>query len=435
MKQLLNDTAIKNAKPSDKTVKLTDGGGLSLFIEPNGSKRWRYRYKYNGKEQMLSLGIYPAVSLKEARIARDKARELLDQGTNPSTERRQQKQNAIIAQTNTFKAVALLWFERWQKGRDSTYADRAMRQLEKDIFPSIGHKPINDVTTLNIVHLVEGVAKRGALNMAEKAYVKCGQVFDYALTFGYATQNPARMVKLSDIITVPPAINQARIKIGEMPKLLQDIDTYNGNALTRLALRLMSLTFVRTKELIETPWSEIPPYILDTPLSEIDYNNAVWEIPKERMKLPRPHIVPLSRQTVQLLKELHKLSGHNEYLFPSQNLRGKTMSNNTILYALYRMGYHSRMTGHGFRGVASTFLKSDYVLTHVINSMGEKETLEVLRFNPDAVELQLAHVPRSQVEGAYDHSEHLPIRIKMMQYWADYLGKLQKQGETITAKV
>ncbi|SFE41147.1 integrase arm-type DNA-binding domain-containing protein [Nitrosomonas sp. Nm166] len=395
----LNDPIIKAAKPKDKPYKLSDGDGLVLLINPNGSKWWRYRYRFNGKEKMLSIGTYPEVTLKKARDSRVTASDLLTQGIDPSENRKEQKQQEAIAAENSFESVARQWWNHWKHGRTERHAGYTIRRLEADVFPGIGNKPINEITAATLLTVIKKIEARGALDIAKRALTMCGQVFRYAVAHGLAERNPAADIKPSDVLKSTKKTNYASLNEKELPELLRRIDAYDGQPLTKLALQLMAYTFVRTGELIGARWQEI------------DLDKKEWRIPAERMKMKTPHIVPLSLQAITVLEEIKALSTDETLLFPSERRDGKTMSNNTILYAIYRMGYHSRMTGHGFRSIAST----------ILHEQG---------YNHEHIELQLAHSKRDAVSAAYNHALYLEPRARMMQDWADYLEAI-KTGATI----
>ncbi|MDR4519643.1 MAG: tyrosine-type recombinase/integrase [Nitrosomonas sp.] len=390
----LTDPIIKAAKPKEKPYKLSDGQGLTLLIQPNGSKWWRYRYRINGKEKMLSIGTYPNVTLKKAREKRVTADDLLKQSIDPSQHRQEQKQIAAIAAENSFESVARQWWNHWKHARTERHADYVIRRLEADIFPVIGNKPIHSITAPTLLMAIKKIESRGALDIAKRALSTCGQVFRYAVGHGLAERNPAADIKPSDVLKPTRKANYARLDQKDLPELLQKIYEYDGQPLTRIALQLMALTFVRTGELIGARWEEI------------DMTAKQWRIPAERMKMRSPHIVPLSSQSLTLINELRTLALDDILLLPSERRDGKTMSNNTILYALYRLGYHSRMTGHGFRGIAST----------ILHERG---------YNHEYIELQLAHSPRDAVSAAYNHALYLDQRARMMQEWADYLDEIR----------
>ena len=399
----LTDSIIKAAKPKDKKYNLSDGKGLVLFVQPNGQKEWRIRYYFNDKEKMLSLGSYPTISLAAARKEHARFKELLAKGIDPSENRKEEKQQAAIA-ANSFDSVARQWWNHWKHDKTERYAGYTIRRLEADVFPAIGAKPVNDITAAQLIAMIRKVESRGALDIAKRVLTQCGQVMRYAVAHGLAERNPAADIKPADVLKPAKKTNHARLSEKELPELLRKIDGYDGQPLTRLAMQLMALTFVRTGELIGAQWDEI------------DLTKREWRIPAERMKMKTPHIVPLSQQAIAVLEEIRKLAADDVLLFPSERRDGKTMSNNTIIYALYRMGYHSRMTGHGFRGIAST----------ILHEQG---------FNHDHIELQLAHTQRDAVSAAYNHALYLEPRARMMQEWADYLDKLRTGAEVIPFKI
>ena len=396
----LTDPIIKAAKPRDKPYKLSDGDGLVLLIQPNGSRWWRYRYRFNSKEKLLSLGTYPDVTLKSARLLRVTFDDLLKQGIDPSRHRQEQRLAKSLAAENSFESIARFWWSHWKDTKTPRHADYVMRRLEADVFPMIGNKPIAEVTAPILLMVIKQIEARGALDIAKRALSTCGQIFRYAVGHGLAERNPATDVKPSDVLKSIKKTNYARLDQKELPELLRRIEAYDGQPLTKLALQLMALTFVRTGELIGARWDEI----------ELD--KRLWRIPAERMKMRSPHIVPLSSQAIAVLKKIKNLSGYSPLLFPSERGNGRSMSNNTILYALYRMGYHSRMTGHGFRGIAST----------VLHEQG---------YPHEHIELQLAHSPRDAVSASYNHALYLEQRAKMMQWWADYLDELAAGAKVI----
>lgn len=276
----LTDPGIKAAKPKEKAYKLSDGGGLVLLIQPNGSKWWRYRYRFNGKEKMLSIGTYPDVTLKEARLLRVTASDLLKQGIDPSLHRQEQKQLEAIAAENSFESVARLWWNHWKHDKNERHADYTIRRLEADIFPVIGNKPINELTAPTLLLAIKKIEARGALDIAKRALTTCGQIMRYAVAHGLSERNPAADIKPSDVLKPTKKTNYARLDQKELPELLQKIDEYDGQPLTKLALQLMAFAFVRTSELIGARWDEI------------DMAKKEWRIPAERMKMKTPHIVP-----------------------------------------------------------------------------------------------------------------------------------------------
>ena len=386
----LTDSIIKAAKPRDKRYNLPDGKGLTLWVQPDGQKNWRFRYYFQDKEKMLSLGSYPAVSLAAARKEHTRFKQLLIQGIDPSNNRKEQKRKAAIDAANSFESVARLWWNHWKYDKTERHANYTIRRLEADVFSFLGDKPINEITAAMLIAMIRKIEARGALDIAKRVLTMCGQIFRYAVAHDLAERNPAADIKPSDVLKPTKKTNYARLDQKELPGLLRKIDTYDGQPLTKLALQLIALTFVRTSELIGARWIEI------------DLDRKEWRIPAERMKMKTPHIVPLSKQAIAVLNQIRALSADETLLFPSERRDGKSMSNNTILYALYRMGYHSRMTGHGFRGIAST----------ILHEQG---------FNHEHIELQLAHSKRDAVSASYNHALYLEPRARMMQDWAEYL--------------
>jgi integrase len=386
----LTDTAIKKAKPGAKPVKLSDGKGMYLLVSPTGSKLWRWKYRVLGKEKVMALGAYGDVSLAQARDAMVEARKILATGADPMVKRKADKVASRTAAINSFEAVARAWWAHWKPARSEQHAGQVMRRFEANVFPYIGARPVSEILAPELVAMLKAIEKRGVNDLAKRALQTSGQVFRYAIAHGLAKRNPATDIKPSDVLASRQKQNLARIDGKELPQLLRHIEGYKGAATTRLAMKLMALTFVRTTELIGARWSEF------------DLEAARWDIPADRMKMKTPHIVPLSAQTVNLVKTLQLITGHSALLFPGERDHEKSMSNNTILKALERMGYKGRMTGHGFRGVASTLL----------HEMG---------FDHAHIELQLAHQERDEVSAAYNHATYLSQRAKMMQDWADYL--------------
>ena len=400
-KMPLTDTACKKAvcPPDQPRLRLADEKGLYLEATKAG-KYWRWKYRHGGKEKRLALGVYPEVSLAQAREARDDARKVLKTGTDPGQLRREAKAANVADQANTFEAVARLWWEHWRDGKSPRHADYAIRRLESDVFPALGAMPISTITAKHLTRMAKTVQDRGAIDLAHRVLQMSGQVMRYAVAHDLIERNPATDVKPSDTLKSRRKENYARLGEKELPELLRKIEAYQGGPYTRLAMQLMALTFVRTTELIAARWAEF------------DLEAAEWRIPPERMKMKTPHIVPLSPQAVEVVKVLHTLSGGRVLLFPGERDHDKPMSNNTILKALERMGYKGRMTGHGFRGVASTILHEQGYAHH-------------------AIELQLAHQERNEVSAAYNHALYLKERGVMMCEWANHLDKLRRGADVI----
>ncbi len=387
---MLTNTQIRNAKPKEKLYKLSDGRGLYLVVFPTGSKLWQFRYRFDAKDKTASLGKYPEVSLAEARDKCDQLRKKVANDIDPVEAKRVTKQVKKFAQENSFEAVARAWYASWATSRSPRHADYVIRRLEADVFPAIGKRPISEIKAPELVAMMKAIEKRGALDIAKRAFQTTGQVFRYAIAHALAERNPTADIKPSDVLASRRKENYARVDAKELPNLLRKIEGYQGTPVTRLAIKLLALTFVRTGELIGARWEEF------------DLEAAEWRIPAERMKMRTPHIVPLSKQAIQILQVLHGVTAHSKFLFPGERNHSKSISNNTILKALDRMGYKGRMTGHGFRGLASTILH-------------EKD------FDHAHIELQLAHQERNQVSASYNHATYLSQRTKMMQWWANYL--------------
>ncbi|WP_433966550.1 tyrosine-type recombinase/integrase [Tunturiibacter gelidiferens] len=394
----LTDTKIKNAKAKAEAYSVVDGGGLYLRVTPAGGKLWRWSYRFDGKEKLMSLGEYPYISLSDARQKYADARVLLAKDIDPMAQRKAEKTAKKANAENSFQSVATRWMEHWHHEKSPRHVEYVKRRLEADILPVLGSRPIAKIQAPEIVAMVMAIEARGAGVIARRALQTTAQIFRHARVRGYADRNPASEFRPSDILKPVRETNYARIEARELPDLLRRIEIYQGTHVTRLAIKLMALTFLRTSELIEAPWTEF------------DFEAARWDIPAERMKSGKRHIVPLARQTLEVLGVLHDLTGHSEWLFPGDRDPKKCMSNNTILKALERMGYKGAMTGHGFRGLASTILHE-------------------LGYKSEYIELQLAHLKRDKVSDAYDHARYLGPRTTMMHEWADFLEKTQKSGK------
>ncbi|MEX2151065.1 MAG: integrase arm-type DNA-binding domain-containing protein [Steroidobacteraceae bacterium] len=387
---MLTDTQVRGAKSGERARRIADRDGLYLQVDPRGGRYWRFNYRFSGKQKTLALGVYPDVSLAKARVRLGEARELLADGIDPSARKKEV--------TKTFEAVAREWHARWSAHLLGRYADYVLKRLEADVFPSIGRMSPAEIPTSAFRDLVKKIEARGALEIARRVLQNCGQVMRYAVAHDYATRNPVVDVRPSDILRPRKRRHYPRVDAKELPALLHAIDSYVGGEHTRLALKLMSLTFVRTSELIGARWPEFAMAA------------SRWNIPAERMKMKTPHIVPLSTQAKSVLEQLKAISYSRDLVFPGDVNPARPMSGNTILFALYRMGYRGRMTGHGFRGVASTLL----------HERG---------WPHEHIELQLAHQERDEISAAYNHALYLDPRAKMMQAWADHLDGLLRQPE------
>jgi integrase len=410
----LTDAAIRAAKPRAKAVRLFDGGGLYLEIAPSGGRWWRLKYRFGGKEKRVSLGVYPAVPLAGrkdkqtglwidgARDRRDRARQLLAKGIDPSDHRKALKSAQEDRVANSFELVAREWFAKFAPQWAPTHGDKNLRRLERDIFPWLGARPIGDVTAPDLLTAMRRIEGRGVGEAAHRARQICGQVFRYAIATGRVERDPT-----ADLRGALAPVRGRHLAAMTDPKaiggLLRAIDAYEGYLVTKSALRLAPLVFVRPGELRGAEWAEI------------DLERAEWNIAAERMKMRVAHLVPLARQAIEILTELRPLTGGGRYVFPCARTTGRPMSSNAILAALRRMGFpKEQMSGHGFRALARTVLD------------------EVLGVRPDFIEHQLAHAVRDPLGRAYNRTSHLPERRAMMQQWADYLDNLRDGGEVIT---
>ena len=387
----LTDTSIRNAKPEDKQRRIADGKGLTLLIKPNGGKYWRFRYRHSGKEKEISFGVYPEVSLKEARDKCDEARKLLREGIDPSQDRQEAKRQEIIETTNSFEIVAREWLENQKARMTERHAYYVLKRLEGNIFPTLGNRPINTITAPELLSVIRVIEDRGAIDIAKRMNQTFGQILRYAIATGRAERDISS--DLRGALKTRKTENHASLAEKELPEFFAKLENYDGDLQTKLAFKFLVLTFVRTIELRGARWDEI------------NLDKAEWRIPAERMKMSETHIVPLSKQAIAILEELKPMNGHREHVFPNRNKPLTYISENTLLYALYRMGYHSRATTHGFRATAST----------ILNEHG---------FRPDVIERQLAHAERNKVRASYNHAQYLPERREMMQWWADYLDRL-----------
>lgn len=395
----LTDTAIRNAKPQAKPLKLADGDGLYLLLNPNGSKWWRLDYRIDGKRKTLSMGVYPDVSLKLARDRRQEARTLVATGADPGEQRKAQKKAKADVGSNTFEAIAHEWMATRGKEWTASYASKTKSALQRHAFPSVGAKPITEITAPDLLALLRAIESRGIVDMAHRIQQHCGAIFRYAIATGRAIADPVPSLR-GALSTVKQEHYAALTDPAEYAELLRAIDNYRGEATTKAAMQLLALTFQRTKEVRFAEWSQI------------DLAAGLWRIPAEVMKMREAHIVPLSRQAAEVLKNLQPLTGGGRLVLPSSTSRERPISENTVVYALARMGYKGRMTGHGFRSAASTLL----------NEQG---------YRHDVIERQLAHAEKNSVRAAYNRAEYLPERKTMMQDWADYLDKLKAGADVI----
>jgi integrase len=389
----LTDVACRNAKPRAKLYKLSDFGGLCLRVTPTGGKYWVLRYRLDKKQKELSLGVYPTVSLLDARAAREDAKRLLREGGDPAIAKLTQRINASIERAGTFADVASDWFKTKSNRLSDRYAGQIKARLEADIFPDLGKLPINSVTPPQLLRSLKKVQGRGAIETAHRLKQYCSMVFRYGIASGLVERDPA--ADLKDALITGKTESHAAIDASDLPELLKKMadPTIGMGVQTRLAMRFLMLTFVRTTEMTEATWGEF------------DLTKKIWTIPATRMKMDRDHLVPLARQTCEILGTMRKLSS-SEFVFPGHRSLKEPMSNMAILMGLRKMGYKGRMTGHGFRALAMTTLR------------------EVLDYPFDVIDLQLAHAPRSKVRAAYDRAKFIKQRTEMMQAWADYLDEV-----------
>ncbi len=397
----LTDVKVKNAKPSGKPFKLFDGGGLYLLVTQTGGKLWRIKYSFNGKEKLLSIGIYPTLSLSEARDKRHEAKKKIEAGIDPGEEKKSIEASRIATAENTFEKIARECFSKMADVWTTDTIRTNMGRLERDIFPVIGNRPIDDITVKDVLETLQRVESRGTIDSAHRCKTLCSKIFRFAV----ATDRVKHDITTNIQGALKPIARTHRAAIltsDEIAGLLRSIDGYQGTFIVKCALKLAPLLFVRPGELRHAEWVEI------------DFEKALWTIPAGKMKMKQSHIVPLSHQAIAILKELNLLTGNGGYVFPSFRSNDRPMSNNAVLSALRRMGYEKdEMSGHGFRAMARTILD------------------EVLEIRPDFVEHQLAHAVRDPNGRAYNRTSHLTERAKMMQVWADYLDGLKTGSKVI----
>lgn len=400
----LTDLKIKNEKPREKVFKLFDGEGLYLLVTPKGARYWRLKYYFNGKERVLALGVYNTITIADARIKRNVARNMIANGIDPASAKQEKKQSYKVAAENSFETIAREWFAKFSVNWTPKHAARTLRQFEKELFPWLDQQIISEITPLQLLNVLRRIENRGAIETAHRTHQTCSQVFRYAVATGRAERDPATDLRGA----LPPARKKHHASLIEpkaVGELLRAINDYQGHFITKCAMRLAPLFFVRPGELRYAEWSEF------------SFEAAEWRIPAEKMKRRVPHIVPLSTQAMAILRELQPLTDDGQYVFPCIRSPKRPMSENTVNAGLRRLGYtKEEMTGHGFRSMASTLL----------NEQG---------FNRDTIERQLAHAERNNVRAAYNFAEYLTERRKMMQHWADYLDELTKAGKIINFKV
>lgn len=387
---------IRRAKPEAKAYTLGDGQGLSLLVEPNGSKSWRFRYRYAGKPKMISLGVYPTITLAEARARRDEARKIVAEGKNPSEVRKEQKLALRIQSENAFEKIAREWHQMKSAKWSAGYASDIIEAFQNDIFPYVGTRPVGEIKPLELLNVLRKIEKRGALEKMRKVRQRCSEVFRYAIATGRAEFNPA--ADLSSALEVHKSNHFPFLKSDEIPDFLRALDSYAGSRLVQIATKLLMVTGVRTIELRAALWQEF------------DLDNAIWEIPAERMKMRRPHLVPLSTQALGFLNELKSMTGNYRYVFPGRNDPNKPMSEASVNQLIKRIGYAGKLTGHGFRHTLSTILHEN-------------------GFNTAWIEMQLAHVDKNTIRGVYNHAQYIENRKKMMQWYSDFIINLNGEND------
>ncbi|EFK2117110.1 tyrosine-type recombinase/integrase, partial [Escherichia coli] len=392
----LNDMQIRRAKPEAKAYTLGDGQGLPLLVEPNGSKSWRFRYRYAGKPKMISLGVYPTITLAEARARRDEARKIVAEGKNPSEVRKEQKLALRIQSENAFEKIAREWHQMKSAKWSAGYASDIIEAFQNDIFPYVGTRPVGEIKPLELLNVLRKIEKRGALEKMRKVRQRCSEVFRYAIATGRAEFNPA--ADLSSALEVHKSNHFPFLKSDEIPDFLRALDSYAGSRLVQIATKLLMVTGVRTIELRAALWQEF------------DLDNAIWEIPAERMKMRRPHLVPLSTQVLGFLNELKSMTGNYRYVFPGRNDPNKPMSEASVNQLIKRIGYAGKLTGHGFRHTLSTILHEN-------------------GFNTAWIEMQLAHVDKNTIRGVYNHAQYIEDRKKMMQWYSDFIINLNGEND------
>lgn len=388
---MLTDAQVRKIKPIDKKKRYSDEKGLYLEVTPSGGRFWRLKYRFNGRESTLTIGSYPEVSLAQARRVRDEARIQLYNNIDPNAAKNQR-----LDQTDKSKLFKVLAMEWMQDRKDAITEGTYLRDLsvfEKDLFPALGDMPIDQIKGKDVLACAKKIEERGALEMAKRSIPLTGRIFRYAIRKGIIENDPTP--HLQEALKPRKVKHMARLDISEFPPFLERMDRYHGSILVKTALQLMTLTFVRTAELINMEWNEI------------DFDNHLWRIPAYKMKMALPHIVPLSKQAVELIEGLRPITGNKQFVFYNHS-KAKPLSNNALLSAIRTMGYMGKMTGHGFRGLAST-------------------TLHEQGYMHDAIEIQLAHTVGNSVSQAYNHAQHLDYRVKMMQEWSDFIDELRRK--------
>jgi integrase len=408
----LSHIALSKLKPEATPTKVGFGEGLYVLMTPEGKKHWRFKYRMHGKEKLLALGTFPYVGIAEAQAKRLEAKTLLAKGIDPSVHKKEVVAKTEAAALNTFEAVARAWYAQRLSGWKGNTAGYVLRWLDREIIPAIGTMPITQINAQHVIKMIRAVEARQANDVARRIKSVCGQVFRYAIVEGLTDTNPVATFHNKDALKPYTKTHYAAFDARELPTFLQKLERNDARLFphTRLAMRLMALTFVRTGELIQAEWPEF------------DLAEAQWVIPASRMKMKREHIVPLSAQAIAVLQELFAHRNHPaladwpDYVFPNQTRVRKHMNNNTLLAGLKRLGYRGQMTGHGFRSLAMSTIK------------------EKLGYRHEVVDRQLAHAPANKIDAAYDRAEFLPERKVMMQQWGDYLDKQAAGGVIINMR-
>ncbi|SPL71079.1 tyrosine-type recombinase/integrase [Acinetobacter stercoris] len=386
---MLTDAQVRKIKPLEKKKRYSDEKGLYLEVTSAGGKFWRLKYRFNGRESTLTIGSYPEITLAQARRARDEARIQLYQNIDPNAIKSQRLQE--IDESILFKSLAMEWMEdRKAVIKEATYL-RDLSVFEKDLFPALGNLPIDQIKGKDVLACAKKIEERGAQEMAKRSIPLAGRIFRCAIRKGIIEHDPTP--HLQEALKPRKVKHMARLDISEFPAFLERMDRYHGNLIIKSALQLMTLTFVRTAELRLMEWDEI------------DFENKLWRIPADKMKMALPHIVPLSKQALDILEVIRPITGMKQYVFYNYST-AKPISSNALLCAIRTMGYNGKMTGHGFRGLAST-------------------TLHEQGYMHDAIEVQLAHKVGNAVSQAYNHAQHMDYRIKMMQEWSDFIDGLR----------
>ncbi|MBJ7223789.1 MULTISPECIES: tyrosine-type recombinase/integrase [unclassified Brenneria] len=394
----LNARQVETAKPKEKPYKMADGGGLYLLVKTNGSRYWRLKYRIDGKEKLLALGVYPDVSLADARAKRDEARKGIAGGIDPLEVKKEQKVEREAQVKNTFQEIALEWHNMKVKKWSAGYASDILEAFNKDVFPFIGQRPVADIKPLELLNVLKKMEDRGATEKAKKVRQRCGEVFRYAIVTGRAEYNPAP--DLTSAMQGHESTHYPFLTTEELPAFFKALAGYSGSELMVLAARLLIITGLRTGELRGALWSEI------------DTKKALWEISAERMKMRRPHIIPLSTQALAIIDQIRAMTGQFPLLFPGRNDPSKTMSEASINQVFKRIGYTGRVTGHGFRHTMST----------VLHEQG---------YNTAWIETQLAHVDKNAIRGTYNHAQYLDGRREMLQWYADYMVSLENGSNVV----